>query len=310
MAGETVERARGRWRDILPRLGVDSKYLKNSHGPCPICGGRDRFRFDDKDGSGSYYCNQCGPGIGIVLVQKVNGWTFKEAAAEIDKIVGERPAPPQPSGPSHDEKREQERRRASLRRVLDEATDRRVAEDYARQRGLGVVPAAWHGHPALPYYDADTGRLLGRAPAVVMPVLGPDGDLRSVHRIYVGRRERRKKLMPGVASLSGAAIRLFAHGDVLGIAEGPETAIAAYQMSGTPTWAVISTTLMEKFTPPAGVRRVVIYGDHDANFAGQKSAYATANRLIGDGYDVEVKIPPEPGDWLDVLNADSEPAVA
>jgi len=302
MAGETVERARGRWRELLPRLGVSAKHVHNKHGPCPICGGRDRFRFDDKDGSGSYYCNQCGPGIGIVLVQKVNGWDFKTAAAEIDKIIGERPAPPQPAGPSADDKREQDRRRAALQRVLDEATDRSVAEDYARQRGLGVVPAAWHGHPALPYYDADGGKLLGRAPAVVMPVLGPDGDLRSVHRIYVGRRERRKKLMPGVVSLSGAAIRLFDHGETLGIAEGPETAVAAYQMDGVPTWAVISTTLMEKFIPPPGVRRVVIYGDNDENFAGQKAAFTTANRLIREGYEVEVKIPPHPGmDWLDVL---------
>ena len=36
----TVERARGRWREILPRLGIDARFLVNRHGPCPLCGGR------------------------------------------------------------------------------------------------------------------------------------------------------------------------------------------------------------------------------------------------------------------------------
>ncbi|MEQ9642507.1 MAG: primase-helicase zinc-binding domain-containing protein [Alphaproteobacteria bacterium] len=69
----TVDRARGRWPTILPRLGIAASFLVNRHGPCPLCGGRDRFRFDDRDGSGSYYCNRCGPGPGLLLVQKLNG---------------------------------------------------------------------------------------------------------------------------------------------------------------------------------------------------------------------------------------------
>jgi putative DNA primase/helicase len=62
----TIERARNRWREILPRLGVDTQFLTNRHGPCPLCGGKDRFRFDDRDGSGSYICGQCGAGVGVI----------------------------------------------------------------------------------------------------------------------------------------------------------------------------------------------------------------------------------------------------
>jgi hypothetical protein len=30
---------RHRWLDILPALGVPSRFLRNKHGPCPMCGG-------------------------------------------------------------------------------------------------------------------------------------------------------------------------------------------------------------------------------------------------------------------------------
>jgi putative DNA primase/helicase len=90
---DTIERARGRWREILPLFGIDTRFLTNKHGPCPLCRGRDRFRFDDKDGSGSYYCNQCGPGCGILLIRKLRGWNHKTACDEVDKIIGDGASP-------------------------------------------------------------------------------------------------------------------------------------------------------------------------------------------------------------------------
>src|SRR5437763_6046736 len=114
MSGETLERARHRWREILPRLGIETRFLTNSHGPCPLCGGKDRYRFDDKDGSGSYYCHQCGAGRGLLLVRKKNGWSFKEACDQIDKIVGlGPPQPPQAEAPKADTKA----RRAAIERL-------------------------------------------------------------------------------------------------------------------------------------------------------------------------------------------------
>src|SRR5271166_4393116 len=88
MSGSTIERACGRWREILPALGVGPKFLINKHGPCPICGGKDRFRFDDKDGTGSYYCNQCGAGVGLILLRKLRGWDHATACREVDKVIG------------------------------------------------------------------------------------------------------------------------------------------------------------------------------------------------------------------------------
>ncbi|HHT9923480.1 TPA: primase-helicase zinc-binding domain-containing protein [Legionella pneumophila] len=70
---------------------MDKRYLKNKHGPCPVCGGKDRFRFDDIEGRGTFYCNQCGPGSGIKLLQNYHNWSFTETINKIDQILGNVP---------------------------------------------------------------------------------------------------------------------------------------------------------------------------------------------------------------------------
>src|SRR5664280_998163 len=80
--------AAGKWPSILSALGIDPVYLKNTHGPCPVCQGKDRFRFDDKGGRGDYFCSCCGAGDGFSLLQKVNNWSFAEAAKQVESIVG------------------------------------------------------------------------------------------------------------------------------------------------------------------------------------------------------------------------------
>lgn len=73
--------ARGRWRDILGRLGILVPHTPMQHGPCPVCGGKDRFRFDDLEGRGTWFCNQCDPqaGDGVTLVQNILGCDFRQA---------------------------------------------------------------------------------------------------------------------------------------------------------------------------------------------------------------------------------------
>jgi putative DNA primase/helicase len=212
----------------------------------------------------------------------------------IDDIIGRDPAPPR------DEPRPKQGRGRSPEQLLAEARDRGIVERYLAGRGLKTFPTVLRGHRRLAYFE--DGRSLGHFAALLAPVVGPNGALRSVHRTYLGPAPgSRKKLLSPVGT--GAAIRLFEPTDELGIAEGIETAIAAHELVGLPTWATISATIMEGFAPPAGVRHLVIFGDNDASFAGQKSAFALAHRLHRD-LAVEVRIPPDPGtDWLDVLNS-------
>lgn len=48
----------GRWHEIFSKLGYQVPSNSNDHAPCPMCGGKDRFRFDNQGGTGSFICGQ------------------------------------------------------------------------------------------------------------------------------------------------------------------------------------------------------------------------------------------------------------
>jgi putative DNA primase/helicase len=299
---DTVERARGRWLEILPLLGVSANFLRNRHGPCPMCGGKDRFRYDDKNGDGTYFCNQCGPGNGLSFIKKFKGWNHREACDEIDRIVGsERRQIHRAVAPVSDNSR----RADALRKLLAAAGDDAVVDAYLERRGLGAGIAgllgALQGHAACPYYGEDH-LLVGHFPAVLGRLQSPDGDLVSVQRIYDHPQAvPRKKMMPPVGTVNGGAVRLYAVDDEVGVCEGIETAIAARLLFNIPVWAAISAHGLEVFEPPQGVFKVHIFGDNDANYEGQGAAAILARRMARKKLEICVNIPDEPGtDWLDV----------
>lgn len=101
---KVTDLANGHWPSILGALaGLSADQLTDKHQPCPLCGGKDRYRFDDQNGSGSWFCNQCGgpdqaggAGNGIDLLMRRTGWTFKEAAQRIEQHLGIAPQRPEP----------------------------------------------------------------------------------------------------------------------------------------------------------------------------------------------------------------------
>ena len=89
-AAEVRQAAQGRWQNILSALSIEVSIHPRKHTACPSCGGKDRFRFDDQEGRGSWYCNQCDPhaGDGFALVMNVRRCSFQMALELVSGTLG------------------------------------------------------------------------------------------------------------------------------------------------------------------------------------------------------------------------------
>lgn len=86
-------RASGLWGDVIfPSNEIGIKVpKKGEHGPCPICGGTDRFHYKDDHDNGNWYCNQCNEpkyGDGLDLISRALGIKPIEAAKKVGKVIG------------------------------------------------------------------------------------------------------------------------------------------------------------------------------------------------------------------------------
>ena len=295
---ELKQAARGRWVGIFHALGIDVR-SDGKHSGCPICGpgnNSHRFRMDDKDGSGSFICTQCGAGDGILLIQKVIGLNFQQAIKKIESVIGDCSAQSQQTKPSYDIKKLLNR----LWTSSTELTGSDPVSKYLHSRKLVLKPQ--NIRFCAECYESDSKT---KMPAMIAKLVNKNGQPIALHRTYLSGNKKvdiksPKKLTPGTEPLAGCAIRLFPPKDnTIAIAEGVETALACMHLFEIPTWAATGTSLLEAFEPPEGIRKIIVYGDSDANFAGQKAAFTLANRLYLRDYLVEVNIPPK-GDWANI----------
>ena len=84
---DVIRSTSGRWREIYESLGINVPRTAGVHGPCPACGGKDRFRFDDQEGRGTHFCNQCGAGDGLDLITKAKTCSASEAAVMVAEVL-------------------------------------------------------------------------------------------------------------------------------------------------------------------------------------------------------------------------------
>ena len=73
---------------IFPAAGISFTKAAHQHQACPMCGGSNRFRCDDKRGEGTWICSQCGAGNGFMLVQQYTGLDVYETNKLIAGAIG------------------------------------------------------------------------------------------------------------------------------------------------------------------------------------------------------------------------------
>ena len=174
----------------------------------------------------------------------------------------------------------------------------RLAPDHLR------LPECLRLHPALPYWH--DGERIGAFPAMVAPLTALDGRIVALHRTYLSASGGKaavptaKKLTAAAGPLAGAciALRRPVRG-CIGIAEGIETALAAWCASSVPTVAAYCAGNLAAWRWPAGVRRLVIFADNDD--AGREAADKLGRRARAARVSVNVMTPTDDGaDWCDV----------
>jgi putative DNA primase/helicase len=312
-ADEVSARIGALWPDVLARLGIAREFLVKRHGPCPACGGKDRYRFDNRSGRGDFFCSGCGPGDGFALLMRVHGWDFRTAfarvmdAADLRHTATVTPVRSLPTPACNPESARPTERVLRLWRESCEVCDCADAIEYLASRRLWPLPTGCtlRAHLSTEYFEG--GQRVGRFAALVGDVRDEAGDLVTVHVTYLhkGRklaeRESRKILSP-LTGRTGCAIRLQRPcGDSLGIGEGIETCLAAAALHGIPTWSALNTSLLAKFEPPPGIKRLMVFADRD--IPGLDAAARLMVRLQGK-VTLEVRTPvPPAGDWADVLAA-------
>lgn len=303
--------AHGRFKPILLSAGVEERVLETRNVVCPWCGGEDRFSFTDKFGNGDSYCRGCGYHSGIDFLMKVKNIGYRDAllyiAAYLNVPIKEvKTVSPKKTVP----------RPLPVEKIWSEAHaigENDSAFAYLRSRGLrNSFPSSLRAvndlRYAQPSADGKTWEYSFHE-GLLAEIVNSDGKRVSLHRTYLdnGRKARVKTVKKVLGKeLSGCVVRLSDLGEegVLGLAEGIETALSASELFGVPVWSVVAAFNFKNFVPPKGVRKVIIFADADANFVGQREAYAGASEIIQrhPEIEVEVRLPETIGkDWNDVL---------
>ena len=290
---ETVKQACGHWPRILPALGV--KVIKNRHQACPVCGGSDRFRFDDKEGRGTWLCNQCGAGDGLKLVEKVFGVKPSEAAQKVNAVTGNLPPVAPEVIPTAEAETEADRKAAvSLAVRLMEKTRTASGNAYLTRKGFPDREC-----PVLSVMHK-TGGVTFRAGDVVVPLYDDTGALINLQLISSDGLKR---------TLKGGAVKGACHtiegkkqaGKRLWITEGVHHLTGETVMVALSSVNLLSLASLVRQKHPAC--QIVLAADRDLNGDGQNKAAAAAGACEG-----VVALPPVFGDWNDAFMQHGEEA--
>ncbi|MFL9995250.1 primase-helicase zinc-binding domain-containing protein [Paraburkholderia sediminicola] len=306
------------WISTLMRYGISADYLTGKACACPVCGGDDRFTYDNKSGRGDWVCRKCNDGYpmagdGLQLIARANRIGLYRLMCQLDGG-----SPPPASAPLSTTAPAPKRKADSafVARRLDgmwvRARPQAVGDlsmRYLQERvpGLSAGPS-----PALRLgmleYRHDR-KVLGEWPGIVARFELPDGRLGTLHRTFLDPVKPAKAMIVSpegeildaklndmtLNPLAGGAVRLMAPVDgEIGVGEGLETVYGAHMEFGVPVWNCLNRVLLSKFVVPEGlgIKVVHIIMDFDnvdpatGQSPGVSAGMVLAKRLRAEGYTV------------------------
>ena len=298
---EIKDECAGKWVSVLLSLGIPERYLTGKHGDCINCGDdRKNARWVRKD---EYFiCTKCGwtsPLDAAIL------WTGKDFKQVTSLIRGKGMENMAITATVVDSEKNAKR----IKSILAETkrlTDIDPVSKYLRKRGINILPVNnVKYHPSMPFYHENKD--VSRHPAMISILRNTNGAGTTLHVTYIdfdgnkANLEVPRKILPAALPIQGSCIQLFEPEDgIIAVGEGIETMLAVRQLFDYPVWAAGNAGQLEAMVFHEQVRKVIIFGDNDKSFTGQKSAYVLAHKLRRK-IEVEVMIPPLIGDWCDEL---------
>lgn len=338
------------WYATLPKFGVDPRYLTKKQGPCPICaaGGvpvgnkqnanKDRFRFDNFQKKGNYFCNACGSGNAMQLMRACSGMADADIMARLQELTGLK-SDGQEVTPIHVEteltEEEIKRNRPKLIYAWKNTETVKSSDPVGRYLShrvpgcdLSKLSRYVRYNRSMRYSEAEIvmvkGEPITRYPSrgsfPVMLGQAIDGERKPInlHRTYLTKEGRKapvgevKKQMKGIRKLKGAAVRIceVPESRILGVCEGTETAWAVatgyrYKIN---VWALLNAGNLAVADIPKGMfDKVIIFADHDKidprfnRRPGEHAAKQLQAKLMELGIPCEIRIPEkECTDFADV----------
>ncbi|MFQ1823120.1 DUF927 domain-containing protein [Aeromonas dhakensis] len=296
--------ATGHWPGLLTAVGIDIP-RDGKHGPCPTCGGKDRFRLDDKGGRGTWICNQCGAGDGLTLVGLVTGKPIKEAAELIAPLVGlsaggldtaERECIHQQQQTRAGQVRQQVelRRHKAARRAAAIMQDSEQAHaPYLARKSLGVCLCAVNR-----ILIREAGENFPPA-SLIVPLHNEAAELVNVQLI---RDDGTKRYLAG--GQKAEAYHRIDGGELVAVTEGYATGLSVNLATGATVYCAMDSgnllNVAEITRRQHPTAEIIICGDHDLDEAGQRNEITqcqTEGAALAVG--AVVALPPVQGDWND-----------
>ncbi|WP_162829760.1 DUF7146 domain-containing protein [Novosphingobium pentaromativorans] len=177
------------------------------------------------------------------------------------------------------------------------------AKEYLESRGILAASPALRFHPRTPLGPKGRTRFL---PAMIAAVSLDEGPI-AIHRTFLSAEASGKaafeKPKRALGALGEAAARLFAPvSGKLGLAEGIESAMSAYALTGIPVWATLGNERFGLVSVPESVTELHLFVDHDAG--GELAASRGLAAYARDGRTIHIRKPSSRDtDWNDELKA-------